>query len=55
MANLREQLKNSQAEIAKLEERLGQSEDSGISSLDELEEELAEARTRNQELEEQFS
>ena len=49
-AGLREQLEASQAQIAVLEKRAAKAEDSGITSLVEIEEELAQAKNKNQEL-----
>jgi chromosome segregation ATPase len=49
-AELREQLEASQAQVAELESRAANAEDSGITSLIEIEQELARARNRNQEL-----
>ena len=49
-AELREQLEASQAQVAELEKRAAKAEDTGITSLVEIEEELAQAKNRNQEL-----
>ena len=49
-AGLREQLEASQAQIAVLEKRAAKAEDTGITSLVEIEEELAQAKNKNQEL-----
>jgi len=49
-AELREQLETSRSQIAELEKRAAKSEDAGIVSLVEIEEELAQAKNRNQEL-----
>ena len=49
-AELREQLTASQAQVAELEARAAKAEDSGVTSLVQIEEELAQAKNRNQEL-----
>ena len=49
-AELREQLEASKAQVAVLEKRAAKAEDAGISSLVDIEEELAQAKIRNQEL-----
>ena len=49
-AELREQLEASKAQVAVLEKRAAKAEDAGISSLVDIEEELAQAKNRNQEL-----
>ena len=49
-AELREQLNVSQAQVAELEARAAKAEDSGVASLVQIEEELAQAKNRNQEL-----
>ncbi|MBT3637632.1 MAG: hypothetical protein HN531_11880 [Opitutae bacterium] len=49
-AELREQLEASRSQIADLEKRAAKAEDTGIVSLVEIEEELAQAKNRNQEL-----
>jgi hypothetical protein len=43
-AELREELESSQSQISELEKRAAQAEDTGITSLVELEEELAQAK-----------
>ena len=54
-AELREQLEASQAQVAELEKRAAKAEDTGITSLVEIEEELAQAKNRNQELQSALS
>ena len=49
-AELREQLAASQAQVAELEVRAAKAEDSGVTSLVQIEDELAQAKNRSQEL-----
>jgi chromosome segregation ATPase len=49
-AQLREQLEASQTQVAELEVRAAKAEDSGITSLVQIEDELAQAKNRSQEL-----
>jgi DNA repair exonuclease SbcCD ATPase subunit len=49
-AELREQLEASQSQIADLEKRAAKAEDLGVTSLVEIEEELAQSKNRSQEL-----